>query len=53
MWLGCSTAAVYSECSLSAWLKNAPRHLLANNFGMPEAGVAKFRNEHSPIKAAL
>ena len=51
--VGVLNSGVYSESSLSAWLSNAPRHLLANNFGLPEAGVAKFRKEHSPIKAGV
>ena len=51
--VGVLNSGVYSESSLSAWLGNAPRHLLANNFGLPEAGVAKFRHEHSPFKATL
>jgi oxalate decarboxylase len=51
--VGVLNSGVYSESSLSAWLINAPRHLLANNFGLPEARVAKFRNERSPIIAML
>jgi oxalate decarboxylase len=51
--VGVLNSGSYSECSLSAWLINAPRHLLANNFSLPEERVAKFRNERSPIKATL
>jgi oxalate decarboxylase len=32
----------YHESSLSDWLARAPRHLLANNFGMPETAVSNF-----------
>jgi oxalate decarboxylase len=50
--VGVLNSGVYSESSLSAWLINAPPHLLANNFGLPHASVAKF-NKRSPIVAAL
>lgn len=33
---------VYEESTLSARLANAPRHLLANNFGIAEAAVPDF-----------
>ncbi len=33
---------VYEESTLSAWVANAPRHLLANNFGITEAAVPDF-----------
>lgn len=32
----------YQESSLSDWLAKAPRHLLANNFGVPERAVTNF-----------
>ena len=33
---------VYEESTLSAWLASAPRHLLANNFGIADAAVPDF-----------
>lgn len=35
-------AADHQESNLSAWLAKAPRHLLANNFGVPEGHVPHF-----------
>ena len=32
-----SDGSVYQEACLSDWLAKAPRHLLANNFGMPQS----------------
>jgi oxalate decarboxylase len=40
----------YHESSLSNWLAKAPRHLLANNLGIPESAVAAFR-QHAVISA--
>jgi oxalate decarboxylase len=40
--VGVLDSASYHESSLSDWLAKAPRHLLANNFGMPEKAVANF-----------
>lgn len=34
--------STYHESALSDWLAKAPRHLLANNFGVPEKAVANF-----------
>jgi oxalate decarboxylase len=42
----------YRESSLSDWLAKAPRHLLANNFGVPEATVANFGRKRMIIAAA-
>jgi oxalate decarboxylase len=41
--VGVLDSAAYHESTLSDWLTKAPRHLLANNFGMREATVANFR----------
>jgi len=49
--IGVLDSGVYHESSLSDWLTKAPRHLLANNFGMPEASVASFE-KHLAISAA-
>ena len=35
-------ASDHQESNLSAWLAKAPRHLLANNFGVPEERVPHF-----------
>ena len=37
------------ESSLSDWLAKAPRHLLANNFGIPEKAVASFGKKRMVI----
>ena len=37
---GVLNSGTYSESTLSDWLVNAPRHLLANNYGLPEARIA-------------
>ncbi len=42
----------YRESSLTDWLAKAPRHLLANNFGVPEAAVANFGRKRMIIAAA-
>jgi oxalate decarboxylase len=39
----------YRESSLSDWLAKAPRHLLANNFGLPEKAVANFGRKRMVI----
>lgn len=49
--IGVFDSGEYSESLLSAWLAKAPRHLLANNYGVPEAGVAMPTNKRSPIIA--
>jgi oxalate decarboxylase len=41
--VGVLDSGTYRESSLSDWLTKAPRHLLANNFGIPEAAIANFR----------
>ena len=40
--VGVLDSGTYHESSLSDWLAKAPRHLLANNFGLPEKAVADF-----------
>jgi len=42
----------YRESSLTDWLAKAPRHLLANNFGVPETAVANFGRKRMIIAAA-
>jgi oxalate decarboxylase len=41
--------ASYHENSLSDWLAKAPRHLLANNFGIAEKDVANFGRKRMVI----
>lgn len=41
--VGVLDSGAYRETTLSDWLTRAPRHLLANNFGIEEASVGKFR----------
>jgi oxalate decarboxylase len=50
--VGVLDSATYHESSLSDWLAKAPRHLLANNFGMPEKSVANFNRKRMVISAA-
>jgi oxalate decarboxylase len=47
--VGVLDSASYHESSLSDWLAKAPRHLLANNFGMPEKAVANFGRKRMVI----
>jgi oxalate decarboxylase len=49
--VGALDSGSYHESSLSDWLANAPRHLLANNFGIAETAVASFK-KHPAISAA-
>jgi oxalate decarboxylase len=41
--VGVLDSGTYHESSLSDWLAEAPRHLLANNFGVAETAVADFK----------
>jgi oxalate decarboxylase len=43
---------IYHENSLSDWLAKAPRHLLANNFGIAEKDVANFGRKRMVIVPA-
>ena len=47
--VGVLDSGTYHESSLSDWLAKAPRHLLANNFGMPEKAVANFGRKRMVI----
>jgi oxalate decarboxylase len=49
--VGVLDSSTYHESSLSDWLAKAPRHLLANNFGMPEKDVANFSRKRMVISA--
>jgi oxalate decarboxylase len=46
-------SGTYHESSLSDWLAKAPRHLLANNFGIPEKAVANFNKKRMVISAPI
>jgi oxalate decarboxylase len=54
--VGVLDSGLYRESTLSDWLAKAPRHLLANNFGLPEKAVANFGKKRmvisSPASAA-
>jgi oxalate decarboxylase len=49
--VGVLDSGTYHESSLSDWLAKAPRHLLANNFGIPEQAVANFSRKRLVISA--
>ena len=49
---GVLNSGTYSESTLSDWLVNAPRHLLANNYGLPEARIAAVATSRSVIAGA-
>jgi oxalate decarboxylase len=49
--VGVLDSGTYRESSLSDWLAKAPRHLLANNFGIAEKDVANFSRKRMVISA--
>jgi oxalate decarboxylase len=51
--VGVLDSGTYRESSLSDWLAKAPRHLLANNFGIPEKAVANFSKKRMVISAPV
>ncbi len=50
--IGTLDSGAYHESSLGDWLAKAPRHLLANNFGVSEAAVANFGRKRMVIASA-
>jgi oxalate decarboxylase len=50
--IGALDSGTYRESSLGDWLAKAPRHLLANNFGISEAAVANFGRRRIVIAGA-
>jgi oxalate decarboxylase len=50
--VGVLDSGTYHESSLSDWLSKAPRHVLANNFGLPESAVATLGKKHLVIAPA-
>ena len=51
--VGVLDSGSYHESSLADWLAKAPRHLLANNFGIPEQAVANFNKKRMVITAPI
>ena len=51
--VGVLDSGTYQESTLSDWLAKAPRHLLANNFGIPESAVANFNRKRMVISAPV
>ncbi|QOZ46460.1 oxalate decarboxylase [Bradyrhizobium sp. CCBAU 53340] len=51
--VGVLDSGTYHESSLGDWLAKAPRHLLANNFGISEAAVANFAPKRVVIASAI
>jgi len=49
--VGVLDSGTYHESSLSDWLAKAPRHLLANNFGIKEQDVARFAQRRTIVTA--
>ena len=47
--VGVLDSGAYHESSLSDWLAKAPRHLLANNFGVSEKAVVNFGRKRMVI----
>jgi len=43
--VGVHDSGLYSESTVWDWLANAPRHLLANNFGVSESTLPSFKNK--------
>lgn len=50
--VGVLDAPAYQEATLWSWVAKAPRHLLANNFGVAESFLPAFAGERSIIVAA-
>jgi oxalate decarboxylase len=50
--IGVLDSGIFQEITLSDWLTKAPRHLLANNFGVPEASVTSFTRKKMVIAPA-
>ena len=51
--VGVLDSSTYHESSLSDWLAKAPRHLLANNFGIPEKAIASFNKKRTVISSPV
>jgi oxalate decarboxylase len=51
--LGVLDSGIYQEASLSNWLAKAPRHLLANNFGIREQTLTNFNKKRQVIAASI
>ncbi|WP_128962435.1 cupin domain-containing protein [Bradyrhizobium guangzhouense] len=51
--VGVLDSGLYHESSLSDWLARAPRHLLANNFGISEQAVTHFTPRRTIVAASV
>ena len=51
--VGVLDSSTYHESSLSDWLAKAPRHLLANNSGIPEKAIANFNKKRTVISSPV
>jgi len=51
--VGVLDSGTYRESSLSEWLAKAPRHVLANNFGIPDSALANFNRKRAVISAPI
>jgi oxalate decarboxylase len=50
--VGILDSGTYSESSLSDWIAKAPRHVLANNLGLPAESFAAATNRSAIIPAS-
>ncbi|HWK48062.1 MAG TPA: cupin domain-containing protein [Stellaceae bacterium] len=50
--VGVLDSRIYRESTLTDWVTKAPRHLLANNFGISEAAVPSFSRPRVIVPAA-
>lgn len=50
--VGVLDSGTFQESTLSDWMAKAPRHLLANNFGITEQAVANFGRDRPVITAS-
>lgn len=50
--VGVWDSGTFSESTLADWLAHAPRHILANNLGQPEAAVPRFERRPLIVAAA-
>jgi oxalate decarboxylase len=51
--IGVLDSGTYHESLLSDWLAKAPRHLPANNFGIPEKDLANISRKRMVISAPI
>ena len=51
--VGVLDSSRYEEATLSDWMRRAPRHLLANNLGLPEEAFTPGRKGKAAVIASL